>query len=204
MALQLRGIAGTEMHCPYCLQAVTEHALSCSGCGLNLAQADASFGRAPALTVPVSDRAGVFREDEAEAIAGEIGRWSQRFPQVEFLLVTAGPDAGRPLGTYAFWLFNRAVRRGTDRDGRFGVMLLIGAEEGSAVLTVGYALEPFTSREALQEVLAHAEPLLRGHRFAEAVRVVLRELGHHFRNVLESLPRIYGIDPSGTGFHSPA
>jgi uncharacterized membrane protein YgcG len=194
------------MHCPYCQSPVSEDAPSCPRCGLSLEKAGAYFGTAPRLVHGVSDSAGVLSAGARRRIRRRIAAFERRFPQSGFTVAFMALGKEIPGATYTYWIFNRCNPAGELIQGAENrhVFLLVDTAGHGAWLTVGYGLEPFIGADHLHRFLDRAEPHFAKGRYAAGVIALLAEVEVVFREVVASLPRVFGVEGIETRPAAPA
>jgi uncharacterized membrane protein YgcG len=187
------------MHCPYCHAPLSEEMPACPRCGVNMEKATAYFGTPPRLTPGVSDLSGVLRPADLRALRRRIGDFGERFPQSGFSAVFMALDNDMPGAAYAWWIFNRCQPADGMQEGGGNrqLFLLVDTAGHHAWLTQGYGLEPFVSETRLQQCLAQAQPHFAREAWAAGVAALLQEAESVLREVVTSLPRVFGLtEPS--------
>ena len=183
------------MHCPYCQSPLREDTPSCPRCGLTMEKAAAFFGIAPRLFRGVSDSAGVLTAADARIVRRGIAGFERRFPQAGFTVAFMALPKDTPGSTYAYWVFNRSNPAGELNQGCSNrhVFLLVDTAGKGAWLTLGYGLEPFIGEHHLQQCLQKAQTFFARAQYAAGVMAVLAEMDAVFREVVVSLPRVFGL-----------
>lgn len=158
-------------------------------------KAAAFFGIAPRLIRGVSDSAGVLTAADVRTINRGIAIFEQRFPQSGFTVAFMALAKDIPGATYAYWVFNRSNPAGELSQGSANrhVFLLVDTAGRNAWMTLGYGLEPFIGERHLDQCLAKARPYFAQEQYATGVTAVLAELDAVFREVIGSLPRVFGL-----------
>lgn len=185
------------MRCPYCRSPLGEHTAECPVCKLTLDRASAVLGPTPRLMAGLNDSSRVLRRRAADRVRRALDDFHRHFPQLAAHVVLRDFHPQFPIALQAFWLFNTAgLAKEQEKHGACRTVLLaIDPPQGLAALTVGYGLEPFVSDDALEHLLALAEPAWRGGRFADGILTVLRGLEALFADACESLPATAGLPP---------
>jgi uncharacterized membrane protein YgcG len=150
-------------------------AADCPVCRLSFARAKQLLGPLPQLHRLLADLAGLLSPQARKRILRKIELIHRRFPQLTLQVVlNRFPDA-HPFSLHVFWLFNIAALGGESRRGRncHGLLLAIDPHRGEAALMPGYGLEPYLPENALDELLALAEPHWQTARWADGILRVL-------------------------------
>lgn len=186
------------MHCPYCQSTVREDSAACPRCGLTMEKASAFFGTVPRLDPAVSDTAGVLGSGDIRRLKRAIAEFERKFPQAGFTAAFMALPPDTPGPTYTVWVFNRCHPAGEHRQGEDNrhVLLLVDTEGGGAWMTLGYGLEPFVGTRHLQQCIDAAAPHFAAGRWAEGALAALAELDALLREIITTLPRIFGLTPS--------
>ena len=186
------------MNCPYCQSAVREDSAACPRCGLTVEKASAFFGTAPRLEPGVSDPAGVLPCGDVRRVKRAIAGFERKFPQAGFTAAFMALPAETPGPAYTMWAFNCGLPAAPARQGAANrhVLLLVDTAGGGAWMTPGYGLEPFVGTRHLQQCLDAAAPHFAAGRWAEGALAALAELEALFREIITSLPRIFGLIPA--------
>lgn len=187
------------MLCPSCQQRVFEQSPACPACGFTLAAADRVFGIPPQLKPGLSDLAAALRTSEEKRIAESMKQFAQEFPQVPLACVLMRIPREIPLPVYAFWLFNRSgLTSPMDTGGSCRLLfLLLDVEHHRAVSMVGYGLEPFVTRLALEDIARAAIPAMEQNDPAKAVRDSLSSAGQELALIADDIPLAFGLRPLG-------
>ena len=158
-------------------------------------KAGAFFGAPPRLARGVSDSAGVLTAGEARRIKRAIRAFERRFPQTGFTVALLPLGKDTPGATYTYWVFNRSNPAGELQQGRDNrhLFVLVDTASRGAWMTVGYGLEPFIGERHLQQCLGKAQPQFAQGRFAAGVEMLLAATESVFREVIGTLPRVYGF-----------
>jgi uncharacterized membrane protein YgcG len=181
------------MHCPSCQAPASESSPQCPRCGFSLAQVTAFFGPLPELQPGLSDRASLCRPRDVRRLDAATARLHERFPQITFSTVTTTLEPTQSLTAYAFWIFNRSglcAGRAGNRD----ILLTLDATGARASLIIGYGLEPFISRNTLQDIVNHGTPhFARGH-WVDGIVAVIDATTHALNTSFASLEKTFGLD----------
>ena len=157
------------MRCPYCRAALDEQAVECSSCQLNLNRAIALLGTLPRIMPGIQDVAAVLSPREVRKLTEKIHELKRRFPQVNVHMVVRSFSPEQPFELYVFWIFNganlaeEAHKGGENRD----VLIVLDPAQLRIGMMVGYGLEPFLRVEAIDHLLAMAEPMFREQRWID-------------------------------------
>ena len=120
---------------------------------------------------------------------------SRRFPQVDMHVILRKFDQQYPVSTHMFWLFNEGEFCAGDRkDGKnHTILLALDPKHGNIGLMVGYGLEPFLPRKALDHVLEKAHPSLDTANYSKAILDVIAALDDLMSGVCEGFEENLGI-----------
>ena len=99
------------------------------------------------------------------------------------------------ISTHLFWLFNKGEFCAGDRKGGKNrtILLAIDPRQGRIGLMVGYGLEPFLPRKALDHVLEKAQPSLGTANYSKAIIVIIQALDDLMSGVCEGLEETLGV-----------
>lgn len=163
-------------------------------------KAGAFFGSVPRLIRGVSDCAGVLSRAETRRIRRDIDAFECRFPQCGFTAAFMALGKGIPGAAYTFWVFNRCNLAGELNHGSRNrhILLLVDTIGCGAWLTLGYGLEPFIGRKNLDGMLEKAQPHFVAGKWGAGVAILLAGMETAFREVVEAIPRVYGLPPLRT------
>jgi uncharacterized membrane protein YgcG len=184
------------MQCPYCQSPAFETITECPRCGFSLDRVEAFFGVMPRLTEGISDLAGLFRPADARRITDASARLRERCPQVGCSIVTTSLAPTQPLTAYAFWLFNRGgiCRNPEEGNKNRDLLLTLDAANARASLMIGYGLEPFVSRDILQDLInTGAHHFAREH-WVDGIVAVLDATALRLQDISSRLAATYGLD----------
>lgn len=183
------------MRCPYCQTALSETTRECPSCQLSLASANALLGPAPRLYKGLNDALGILDGSGSKKIQAALSNLTRKFPQVDMHAVIRKLDPQYPVSTHLFWLFNQGDLSSDERKGGKNrtVLLALDPRQGRIGLMVGYGLEPFLPRKALDHVLEKAQPSLDAADYAKAVLVVVHALDDLMSGVCEGLEETLGV-----------
>jgi uncharacterized membrane protein YgcG len=184
------------MQCPYCQAPAFEAMAQCPQCGFSLERVEAFFGVMPRVGAGVSDLAGLLRPRDARRIAAASARLHERFPQVGCSVVTTSLMPLQPLTAYAFWLFNRGgICRDLQRGNKSRDFLLtLDAPNARASLMIGYGLEPFVSRQDLQDMINAGAPQFARQQWVEGIVEVLEAATRRLAEIVDRLGETYGLE----------
>ncbi len=183
------------MQCPYCQAVLSETTEECPSCQLSLTSAKALLGPAPRLYKGLNDTIGLLDNSGTKKIQTALANLTRKFPQVDMHAVTRKFDPQFPLSTHLFWLFNQGDLSADDRKGGKNrtILLSLDPEQGRIGLMVGYGLEPFLPRKALDHVLEKAQPSLDASNFTKAILVVIESLDDLMSGVCEGFEETLGV-----------
>ena len=207
MRLGFRTALGSDyippMQCPYCRAPLTETSKECPSCQLSLHSANALLGPVPRLDQGLTDALGVLEKGSDKKIRHALATLTKRFPQVEMHVIIKKFDHQYPIGTHLFWLFNQGGFCPSDRKGGKNHSILLGLDpkQGRIGLIVGYGLEPFLSRKALDHTLEKAQPSLGAADYQRAILSVIHSLDQLMEGICDGLGEALGIDPPETTTH---
>lgn len=166
------------MRCPYCRSDLDELAVECPSCQLNLNRATTLLGALPRIMPGIQDVAAVMRPVEVRKLSNSVNALKRRFPQVNVHMVVRSFSPEQPFELYVFWIFNganlaeEAHKGGENRD----VLIVLDPTQLRIGLMVGYGLEPFLREEAIDHLLAMAEPMFREQRWFDGYIKLLEGL----------------------------
>lgn len=105
-------------------------------------------------------------------------------------------DRQYPIATHLFWLFNQGGFCASDRKGGKNNSILLGLDpkQGRIGLIVGYGLEPFLPRKALDHTLEKAQPSLGAADLTQAILTVIDSLDQLMEGICDGLGETLGID----------
>lgn len=105
------------------------------------------FAAPPAARL--ADHAGLFPPQDRKRAERELSRFSERFPQFDFRIVTVDLDPAADLRLFAFWLLNAMpLAEGETAERREWSLLLVIRPDLSMALVPGYAAEVWTGDAA--------------------------------------------------------
>jgi len=169
-------------------------------------KAEAYFGTAPRLIRGVSDTAGVLSAGDIRRMRRRIAAFERRFPQTGFTVAFMALGKETPGAAYAYWVFNRCNPAGelNQGSGNRHVFLLVDTAGQGAWMTVGYGLEPFIGADRLRQCLERAQPHFADGKYVAGVVALLDEVEIVFREVVASLPRVFGVQEAESPGAGPA
>lgn len=182
--------------CPYCEKTVEETSPSCPSCKVDLTKVNNLLGPAPFLDAHVTDYTSNLSPREMKQVRQAIFGFSDRFPQCRFAAVLRTFPEDITLRVGLFWLFNSGAisdaesTRGDNRD----ILLAIDPTFGRAGIIVGYGLEPFIARDAIEQILAKAHPHLEKRNFGKAITMIVRETANLLSETSREIPEIFGLE----------
>lgn len=185
------------MQCPYCRAPLTETSKECPSCQLSLHSANALLGPVPRFDQGLTDAVGVLEKGSDKKIRHALATLSKRFPQVDMHVLIKKFDRQYPIGTHLFWLFNQGGFCPGDLKGGKNHSLLLGLDpqQGRIGLIVGYGLEPFLPRKALDHTLEKAQPSLGAADYPQAILTVIDALDQLMEGICDGLEEALGIEP---------
>jgi len=126
----------------------------------------------------MGDGAGLLRRSERKRVAGEIRRFTRRFPQLFFAVRTVALEDPVNLRQFGFWLLNRAEFEdlGEEMGNEAGVLLVIDAESRAATLTWGYRVDPFLGETDTFKLLSQAHPYFLEGDWCRGIAAISRSL----------------------------
>lgn len=166
------------MQCPYCQTQLTEFSEECTYCSLSLKSANALLGPVPNLSTGINDLLATLDKKSQKKINKSLFKLGERFPQVQMHIITNKFDPKYSLSTHLFWLFNQDSLSASNHKGGKNHTILLGLDPSQArcALIVGYGLEPFLARKALDHVLDKGQALLSEGHYSEAILTIINEL----------------------------
>lgn len=175
------------MECPFCSTPLVAGIPECPACRVTFPRTATLLGAVPRLTERVSASGRLLGKSAAARIRKALDTLAWRFPQVSMQVVLHEFPETYPFSLYAFWLFNASPVAGQDRRGadNHSILLLVDPKRAEAALQIGYGLEPYVSREALDQVLGQAVPAWRGGRWEEGVLEVIAAVNHLLEGVAQ-------------------
>lgn len=188
------------MQCPYCRAPLTESSKECPSCQLSLNSANALLGPVPRFAKGLTDALGVLEKSSDKKIRTALAALTRRFPQVNMHVLLQKFDRQYPIGTHLFWLFNQGGFCPSDRKGGKNHSILLGLDpkQGRIGLIVGYGLEPFLPRKALDHTLEKAQPSLGAADYAQAILTVIDSLDQLMEGICDGLTETLGVEQAGS------
>lgn len=183
------------MQCPYCRALLTETAKECPSCRLSLHSANALLGPVPRFRKGVTDTLGILEKGAEKKITNALNSLSRRFPQVDMHVLLQKFDRQYPIGTHLFWIFNQGGFYASDNKGGTNRAILMGLDpkQGRVGLTIGYGLEPFLPRKALDHTLEKAQPSLAAANYTLAILTVISSLDALMQGICDGLEETLGV-----------
>lgn len=183
------------MRCPACQQALHEHAPVCPHCGFTLLVAERYFGIPPQVKADITDLANVLSKKEKRDLQQLLRVKRLRFPQARFAVVMDNVTPEVPLGSYAFWLFNKSgLASAMQKAGDCHLILLVfDVENHRCTGMVGYGLEPFVSEEILARILDAGMTAFQEGRFTDSIKSILHQADIEFTALCNTIPKTYGL-----------
>ena len=185
------------MQCPYCHATLTETSTECPSCRLSLRSAHTLLGPIPRFPKGLTDTLGLLEKPADRKIRRALAHLTRRFPQVEMHVLVRKFDRQYPIGTHLFWLLNQGEFCADDRKGGKNHSILLGLDpkQGRIGLIVGYGLEPFLPRKALDHTLEKAQPSLGAADILQAILTVIDSLDQLMEGICDGLEETLGISP---------
>lgn len=189
-----------SMQCPYCQTQLSEHSAECSHCKLSLKSANALLGPVPLLSLGINDLLSTLEKKAQKKINKSLLKLNQRFPQVRMHIIINKFDPKYPLATHLFWLFNQNALSTSDRKGgkNHDILLGLDTEQALSSIIVGYGLEPFLARTALDDVLYVAQQALVNGRYCDAILTIINELAQLMEDTCQKLADILDLPENKT------
>ncbi len=186
----------SAMQCPYCRAALIETSKECPSCQLSLQSANALLGPIPRFAKGLTDTLGVLDKGADKKIRNALTSMTRRFPQVEMHVLLQKFDRQYPIGTHLFWLFNQGGFCASSRKGGKNHSILLGLDpkQGRIGLIVGYGLEPFLPRKALDHTLEKAQPSLGAANLTLAILTVIDSLDELMEGICDGLAETLGVE----------
>ncbi|MDG1358149.1 MAG: TPM domain-containing protein [Akkermansiaceae bacterium] len=189
-----------DMQCPYCQAKLTESAIECNYCNLSLKSANALLGPIPQLSSGINDFDATLDKKSQKKINKSLSKLAERFPQVRMHVIINKFDPKYSLSTHLFWLFNQDSLSTSNRKGGKNHTVLLGLDSGRSccALMVGYGLEPFLARKALDHVLDKAQPSLSQGDYKDAILIIIDELTQLMQETCKQLEDVLDISEAET------
>jgi len=165
------------MLCPFCRSPLDAGAPECPACRVTFPRTSALLGVLPRLSTGISD-GGHLGPAEVTKLLKLKETLERKFPQVTLQVVIHSFPAEHPFGLHIFWVFNAASFAGDTHRGAENHTILLAIDPGRAegALMVGYGLESFVTREALDHLLELAGPAWQLHRWMDGITAVVTGL----------------------------
>lgn len=166
------------MRCPYCKSPLTENSSECPSCKLTLSRASALLGPVPLFGHTLAEMARLLNKGEVKQLQTLLDKVKRRFPQINIHTLIREFPENHPFDLYLFWIFNNAGlseeahKGGENRD----ILIAVDPAQTRVGMIVGYGLEPFLRDEALDHILAKAEPLFRQQKWLDGFVSIIKDL----------------------------
>lgn len=183
------------MRCPYCQTALLENSPECPNCKLTLNRANAILGPLPRFSQGLGGATSVLSTREIKQLGARISEMKRRFPQVTLHIIVRELPTEHSFDLYLFWIFNsaglseEAHKGGDNRD----ILLLVDPAQLRAGMIVGYGLEAFLREEALDHLLALAEPAFRERRWMDGFVCVVEGLDKLLESAAIDIENAMGV-----------
>lgn len=158
--------------------------------------ASALLGPIPRLAKGLNDTVALLDAPAGKKIQLALTHLASKFPQVDMHILIRHFDPQYPISTHLFWLFNQGEFCAEDQKGgkNHSILLALDPKHGRIGLIVGYGLEPFLPRKALDHTLEKAQPSLGASDYAKALLTVIDALEHLMAGVCDGLEETFGVD----------
>ncbi|MGB2403462.1 MAG: hypothetical protein ACPIA7_08645, partial [Akkermansiaceae bacterium] len=109
-------------------------------------------------------------------------------------------DPKYPLATHLFWLFNQNTLSTSDRKGgkNHDILLGLDTEQALGSIIIGYGLEPFLARSALDDVLYVAQQALSNGHYSDAILIIINELAQLMETSCKKLVDVLDLSENKT------
>ncbi|MGC4014615.1 MAG: hypothetical protein QM755_08895 [Luteolibacter sp.] len=166
------------MLCPFCRSPLDPGAPECPACRVTFPRTSALLGVLPRLSTGISDGSHRLTPAETAKLLKAKDVLERKFPQVTLQVVIYSFPQEHPFGLHVFWVFNAASFAGDAHRGveNHTILLAIDPDRAEGALMVGYGLESFVSREALDHLLELAGPAWQLQRWLDGIMTVVNGL----------------------------
>lgn len=121
----------------------------------------------------VNDFAHVLTEDQIKALSTTVHTYKEQTTH-QIALVTIPTTKEESIEQYAVQLFQEWGIGQKERDN--GVLVLAAIQDHKIRIEVGYGLEPLLTDTKSAQIIAHAKPLLKAEKYAEAFQEITQEV----------------------------
>ncbi len=189
-----------RMQCPYCHAPLAESSIECRHCNLSLKSANTLLGPAPKLSNGINDLIALLDKKAHKKINKSLRKLAGHFPQVKMHIVINKFDSKYSLSTHLFWLFNQDSLSISNHKGGDNHNILLGLDPNHSTcgLMVGYGLEPFLARKALDHVIDVAHPLLSQGNIEYAISIIIEELTQVMQETCIQLNEVFETSETKT------
>lgn len=183
------------MHCPYCRTAVHESTPECPTCKMTISRISALFGPVPRFHPGLENTARLLFRREMAQLQFRLDELKHKYPQVVLHLIVHEFPVNYPFDLYLFWIFNVAglseeSHRGGDNH---DVMLAIDPVQKRVGFVFGYGLEPFVRQDAVEQLLALTEPVLKEKRWMDAIMSLIDGLDLILETAAITISDAFGV-----------
>jgi len=172
--------------CPNCQTRIQENSSSCPSpnCLLSLQAVNSVIGPVPLLKNGLNDSGGLLNQKQWKSINAAVERFNKNMEPTRINIIIQNFDLRFNLATQLFWLFNASAL--SSNESRLGenhdILLGLDPQNGRVGLMIGYGLEPFVPKNALDEILKQAHPQLEAAQHPEAILQIIKQLTILIRN----------------------
>lgn len=179
------------MECPHCNSTLSPSLPSCGQCGFDLAKLRSRLGSHWVKLERLTDSAGCLSLKDVRSIEGALDELERRFPQIFFAAYFGVLPQGINVAEAGFWLLNHAAFGSQElaRQNEYGIVLIIDPAAGRAGFSIGYAIEPWLDKQALNALLIRMSRSLAQSEYARALRTAVGHLDASLRAAGKARPR---------------
>ncbi len=176
------------MKCPSCAFVLTGPVERCPQCKVSISRLDMKFGLVPAHSRFLTDRTGKLPLEDMEQLRAALRLFQKKFPQTQFSVLIVELAPGTSVAEYAFWLANRAKFGSVEKKfgDNYNLLLVIDLNAGTAVMTVGYGLEPYVTQSDLQHVLDDLAAGMRDGGLTNGLRICIESVTQRLRELSDN------------------
>ena len=189
-----------SMQCPYCQTQLTESSVECSHCSLSIKSANALLGPVPQLSTGINDFLALLDKKAKKKLNKSLIKLGERFPQVRMHIIINEFDPKYSFATHLFWLFNQDSLSTSDQKGGKNHSILLGLDTSQSLcsIIIGYGLEPFLARKALDDVLDTAQASLSAGCYSDAILTIIDNLSHLMQETCQQLTEVLNLSEAET------